>query len=685
MSVELPPSELAAERLADDRVWQEVEQFVETLAELARDESSSAAFHSRLVAGVVEVLAADAGAVWVGSPDRELVPEGALGLDACGLLDEQLAPAHTRLLDVACRAERAFFLPPGGVIAEQPDARNSTDSLLLFCPIRPDTAASGVIEIVRRDVAAPAAHRGYLQLLETVAEIAADHHRRRRLAEFHDRERRWERFRSFAERIHRPLDLRRTAFEIANEGRAVVGCDRLSVLVGDRGSCRAIAVSGVHTIARRSSNVRLLERLVRAVLRSGRPLHHAGNWSELPPQIRAPLQAYLEESHARGISIVPLIRPDGRLPEQDDDVGDAVHRRRRPPRKPLVGALVAEQFDLPGDEFAARLELIAESAAIALGNALRHRRRWLPRFVRRMLGMEAAGARGAVIPAAIVSAGLATAASIVPADFEIGATGALQPRIRQQVFAPSDAVVQDLSAGYGRRVRAGDVLAILRNPDLDLELERVAGEMQTVRTRLAAVEAARLEARPLDAAEQRRYAELTSEEQELRQRLTSLQEQRTILEAQRTELTLRSPIDGQVMTWDADRLLRARPVRRGQAVLTVADLAGPWVLELEVPDSDAGHVLDARREFGPNLRVTFLLATDPGTTYERTLDAIAVTTETNAAGEPVLRVEVPVDRAAIPDLRPGASAIARVHCGRRAIGYVWLHGLIDAVRTRLLF
>jgi hypothetical protein len=29
--------------------------------------------------------------------------------------------------------------------------------------------------------------------------------------------------------------------------------------------------------------------------------------------------------------------------------------------------------------------------------------------------------------------------------------------------------------------------------------------------------------------------------------------------------------------------------------------------------------------------------------------------------------------------------IARIHCGRRSLGYVWLHDLIDAVKTRWQF
>ena len=46
--------------------------------------------------------------------------------------------------------------------------------------------------------------------------------------------------------------------------------------------------------------------------------------------------------------------------------------------------------------------------------------------------------------------------------------------------------------------------------------------------------------------------------------------------------------------------------------MTVADLEGPWGLELRIPDDRVGHVLDALPKGGGTLDVSFILATDPG-------------------------------------------------------------------------
>ena len=64
---------------------------------------------------------------------------------------------------------------------------------------------------------------------------------------------------------------------------------------------------------------------------------------------------------------------------------------------------------------------------------------------------------------------------------------------------------------------------------------------------------------------------------------------------QLAELEVHSPLAGVVITWDAERQLAGRPVKRGDSLLTVADLSGPWELLLDVPDGRAGPILAARQ------------------------------------------------------------------------------------------
>jgi hypothetical protein len=50
-----------------------------------------------------------------------------------------------------------------------------------------------------------------------------------------------------------------------------------------------------------------------------------------------------------------------------------------------------------------------------------------------------------------------------------------------------------------------------------------------------------------------------------------------------------------------------------------------------------------------------------------------------------VRLLVDIDKNDLTDPRPDATATAKVHCGRRSIGYVWLHDLFEWFQTRVLF
>ena len=48
-------------------------------------------------------------------------------------------------------------------------------------------------------------------------------------------------------------------------------------------------------------------------------------------------------------------------------------------------------------------------------------------------------------------------------------------------------------------------------------------------------------------------------------------------------------------------------------------------------------------------------------------------------------VKVNVEQPSEAEPRPGATTTAKIHCGRRSIGYVWLHDIWDAAIEWLRF
>src|SRR5262249_32636438 len=122
----------------------------------------------------------------------------------------------------------------------------------------------------------------------------------------------------------------------------------------------------------------------------------------------------------------------------------------------------------------------------------------------------------------------------------------------------------------------------------------------------------------------------------------------------------------------------------GQQLLNIANLEGPWVAELKVPDDRIGHVLTAKDK-SKTMTASFQLATNRGVDYSGTIRRIASRTEIAHDKRSVARVTVDVDKKTIPHLRPGATIHAKIHCGRESLAYVWFHGVNEAVMNWLRF
>ena len=229
---------------------------------------------------------------------------------------------------------------------------------------------------------------------------------------------------------------------------------------------------------------------------------------------------------------------------------------------------------------------------------------------------------------------------------------------RREIFASSSGIVDQLLVQHGDDVQVDQPLVILRDPQLELELPRITGEIEVVRERLKGVLAVRL---------QGGTRQLVSEEEELKERQKSLERQQKLVEQQQAALTLKSPIQGKVLTWDVSTLLSARPVERGQALLTIGETTGPWVIEMRIADKDFGHVRRAQKRLKPNLDVDFILASDPAHSYRGTIRDVAEATHFDDQQGISVMVTVDIDSHQIPNPLAGTTAIPRIRCGRQSM------------------
>jgi hypothetical protein len=228
--------------------------------------------------------------------------------------------------------------------------------------------------------------------------------------------------------------------------------------------------------------------------------------------------------------------------------------------------------------------------------------------------------------------------------------------------------------------------------DLEVQHATLAGERATAQERLASVELALLGDRPAAETERER---LHGERLELREALASLDRRLELVDQKRKLLAVESPIAGEVVTWDVERLLQNRPVQRGEALLAVVDPTAAWELELRMPEGAMGHIRRAQREHGAELEVEYFLATDPGRKRYGTIREVHRHARVRGDEGNTVLVKVSLDEAELAagsgnveqgaDPRPGAEASGRVRCGRRSLGYVWLHDVAAFIQSKVLF
>jgi hypothetical protein len=634
--------------------WQQIEDALDHLAEAARSSPSADAFYRVLLERMVLASGASSSAVWTASRTGEL--RLALQIDA----------GRVPTVAIARRRQLVEQVLQSGELCRA----NVDEVCVALEPFRSDSRVIGAIELSHVGLTSPAQQAGQIRILAAMVELTEEYHRHRELSHLRQSEQARADFDRFALGIHRSLVAGETAFAIANDGRRIVACDRASVLVRHGQKYRVAATSGVDVLDRRAKQVRALETLANRAMAVGDPLWYSDGGADLPDEVERPLQGYLDESHARVLAIVPLYA----APPPDESPGQP------------IGALVAEQFQTSphDDQLRDRLTAVAAHAGVALGNALVHTRQPLARTGRALAKLRWLTEARQLPKTSLVAAGIAAivaALALIPADFDIEAKGELQPKVRREVFASDDGVVSELLAEHGRKVTADEPLVVLRKPELDLELRRVAGEIQTAQKKLAAVQAERLSNTRTSPDDRRDAHQRTADEEELKEQLNGLQVERDLLTEQREALVVRSPIAGEAITWNVEELLAARPVERGQALLTVADLSGPWVVELHVPDDRTGHVLEARSTAQQPLAVSFALSAEPGVEYQGTLNDLALATDVDDVAGPTVLATVSFDRKQVSGLRPGATVLARIHCGQRSLGYVWLHDLYEFVQT----
>ena len=674
-----------------DQTRQQLRGLVHEIESLSRSELAPGEFYEGFLNRVINALAAVGGAVWSLDEGGRLKLAYQINLQQTRLAESQEGQQqHALLLRKVTEGGQGILVQPhsGAGAGEDGGAANPTEFLLVLAALKSDKDVQGVVEIFQRPGGRPTVERGYLRFLMQMCDLAGDYLKTRHLRLFADRQLMWTQLEQFTRLVHEGLNPRQTAFTIANEGRRLVGCDRVSVALKRGSKCRVEAISGQETMDNRSNTVSLLGKLATVVVAGGDELWYTGDTTNFPPQIEEAVETYADEAHSKMVAVLPLIRP---RPEAETD------DEREPPD--YLGALIIEQItdDVLSESMRRRIDVVADHSALALTNAREHNDLFLMPLWRTIGKMRwVVSAR--TLPKTIAIAGtvllLLLALFLVPWPFRLSGKGTLEPVVRQDLFAAvDDSTVDKVLVEHGDHVEKGQLLLTMHNTAVEVNISDTAGKLAATREQSESVERQLRDERHLSREERER---LGGQRTQLRKTEESLETQLALWREKEKQLQITSPIKGQIVTWQVKDKLTKRPVKTGDLLLTVADLDGDWQLEVHMPEDRMGHVARAHNELmadaqrkaqEKDLAVSYILATEPGKSYDGTVTSIQHGAEVHGDDGNVVLVRVAIDKSRHDpaDLRPGATVTAKVDCGTASVGYVWFHDLIAFVQSRVLF
>jgi biotin carboxyl carrier protein len=673
-----------------ERTKQQIRGIVQEIAQLSRENLSPDEYYAEVMHRVVTALAAIGGAVWTITPEHGLKLEYQINLSR-HLVDPEANDSrrHLRLLQQVMQGGEAKLIPPLSGSPEADGPGNPTNSLLVLAPLQSDQAVEGVLEIFQRPDAQPGSQQGFLRFLVQMADYMGDWLRSRKLRHYSDRQSLWNQIDRFAKEVHNSLDLRETAYTIANEARRLIGCDRVTVAIARSGKQRIEAVSGQDTMDMRSNVITQLNRLVNSVCAAGEPLWHTGSSQDLPPQIEEALQIYVDESHTKSVAVIPLRQPLGLAPGADD-LGSDEAPGADELKGEVIGALVVEWVDSVGNRELAipRVDLVAQHSARAVNNSLQHHNLFLMP-VWKKLGEARWLVQARTLPKTITVAALLLVAAIVltvwPADFEMEAKGMLEPRVRQKVYFNVEGKVRDVLVDDGQKIEAGAPVIQLENYDLERQIQENLTKLSTSVANLNGLRQSLLFDRSNRNMTPIQRVQTEAQQQELEAQIQGLRSELIKLQAKREDLTVYAPVGGTVVAWEAEHKLLGRPVAPGQEALEIIDPSRDWELEIFMPEDKYGHVARARSSIEPDLAVRYVFEMQPSKELEGRLRSVQQAANPHEEHGVSVRMLIDIDRQDIPLLKKDAEVIAHVYCGRRALGYVWFHTLWEWAQKHVFF
>ena len=695
---------------------QKIDKVFEEVARLSGMDLPPSDFFQKFLELVLEGIEAPAGAVWMRNPQGFLQLQCQMNIENIGLDKHKNGrQSHNELLRQAFQTAKPILLEPFGStgILEGIPAGNPTDFIVLLAPILLDEkTALGLVEVWQDPRHDPRTKRVHLNYLVQMAGYAGSFLRNQQGRQSVNQEHLWSQLEAFACQIHATLDPTTVSYYVANEGRRLIGCDRLSVATREGKKAKIEAVSGADVVEKRATQIKLMRRLCQAVIKWEEKLVYRGVKDDgLPPDVYEALDKYLAESNAKLLVLQPL---------RDKREKDKESKEYKPGK--ARSALLMECFEPPEkpEPLLARLDVIGRHAGSALYNALEMRKIPMSLFWKPVLMVqEGLGSKTRLyMTLGTIAAVLLIAAMIwVPYELKMDAKGQLLPVDRKTVFAPRTGKIVKFNVERNIPVPASGVLIEMWDP----ELGKTIGDLNSkIAQTLASIKSIDYQAGLLSnrtekdtfLQKEQYYAKKVDLESAVTE-LRMLKEEfnanagqvgaysvcapRMMAEGVRIKDPLWKVLSGNDFKSD----LEGKMVRPSDPLFSIGDVNGAWEIEIKIPQKHIGQVRAAYKAKGtdPNeeLDVDLKLESHVTKTFRgklawRKISAQAIPNkDDHNETDPVFYAYVRVsgDDIAAEDQIPVDLNLAsvgvrgKVCCGKHAMGYSLFYGVWEFLNEKV--
>ena len=675
---------------AIDAARTRIQRLVEEIALLAKKDIASEQFFPEFIGRVVKACDARGGAVWLVGPRNA---EGnseyqlAAGIEFESSLfqtDEVQRALLLRAMQQCAATRQPIVLAPQH---QQPDPnspqaqlaqlqgtasatpQNKTPYPFLHVALPLKETVVGVLQVWLQPYVTPQNYAEFAQFLGSLVGYVETHLQSRRLGTLVLETQRLQHLLKFTTDLAGSLDPLEVSRLAASYGRDLIGCERCSVLWLEGGKWRVLSISGQEVVEKKSAMVKAMSAFVGAHVRnepvtlSKKELlaRHAANDEAATDALARNGhgdeidRAYFEVSHVVSAVIAPVLNED----------------------KQLVGACFAEStnegfFDAKD----APPHRVTEWLALHTGKSLiaAHDYQTLPflKVGRRLRATQLAltgPRRQRNFFRLFVFGGIAAVILLMPWMDQIEGDCSLVPEQHVAIVPEVPGRIEKVFVREGSRVSRGDPIAQLDKRRIETELERSDAEIRGLLAEAEKARGANDEANAQIASLQALAAEKNAEK----------------LRADLEATTLRSPIDGVVLTKDVEKHA-GESLQAGQPFAEVAALDA-WDVRVEVPERDIGKI-ERRLEKGA-IEVGYILYSESA---QRLTSLLERKSQISPAAEPrdtgnvfiITLEDVTIPERVQTSMRPGLSGRANIQLGRRPLAFLWARDLWNWGRMRML-